>query len=156
MIRKWWKRHAQSLISRQDRGDTLIEVMVALSVVGISLAAGIGLANEAARTGRSAQERTEALKVAESQVERAKAFLATNNTVTTGVTPFCMNGAGAPVDTSDPACDTVDGFGGDGLYTLSAQEIPAGSGSYQFDVTWDHVNSTDNGALRIYYRAGPL
>ena len=58
-------------MSRQ-RGDTIIEVLLAMTVIGMSLGISYGIANRATQTGRQAQERTEALKLAESQLELLK------------------------------------------------------------------------------------
>lgn len=55
-----------------QRGDTIIEVMLAIAVVGMVLGASYRIANRALQTGRLAQEQTEALKIAESQIEKLK------------------------------------------------------------------------------------
>lgn len=59
-------------MQRNQRGDTIIEVMIAIAVVGMVLGASYRIANRALQTGRFAQEQTEALKIAESQVEKLK------------------------------------------------------------------------------------
>jgi prepilin-type N-terminal cleavage/methylation domain-containing protein len=46
-------------------GDTIIEVMLAMSIIGIVLGAAFGIANRSVSVGQDAQERTEALKLAE-------------------------------------------------------------------------------------------
>jgi len=54
---------------RKQNGDTLIEVMIALAIIGSVIAISYATASRALRTGRAAQERTEAVKFVESQVE---------------------------------------------------------------------------------------
>jgi prepilin-type N-terminal cleavage/methylation domain-containing protein len=52
-----------------QRGDTIVEVMIAMAVLGLVLASAFAISNRSYATGINAQERNEALKVAESQVE---------------------------------------------------------------------------------------
>jgi len=53
-------------------GDTIIEVMLAVAVVGMVVGASYSIATKALRTGRFAQEQTEALKLSETQLEKLK------------------------------------------------------------------------------------
>jgi prepilin-type N-terminal cleavage/methylation domain-containing protein len=57
---------------RNQRGDTIIEVLIAMSIIGLVLGASYGIANRSLAIGRSAQERTEASKISETQVERLR------------------------------------------------------------------------------------
>ncbi len=83
-------------------GDTLIEVMIALAIIGLVIAVSYSTANRALQVGRRAQERTEALKEAESQIETLKAIgslTGTNDifsTVPGGPTDpsFCVSSTG--------------------------------------------------------------
>lgn len=59
----------------KQRGDTIIEVFLAMAVIGLSLGISYGIANRATLTGRLAQERTEAVKIAEQHLEFMKAFI---------------------------------------------------------------------------------
>ncbi len=61
--------------NRRQRGDTIIEVMLAMVVVGMVLGVSYGIANRSVIVGRDAQERTEALKHAETQLELIKAYV---------------------------------------------------------------------------------
>ncbi len=58
--------------SLSQAGDTIIEVMLAVTVVGMVVGASYSIATRALRTGRYAQEQTEALKLAETQLEKLK------------------------------------------------------------------------------------
>ena len=58
-------------ISNQ-RGDTIIEVLLAMAVLGMVLGTSFGIVNRSLATGRDAQERSEATKFAESQLEKLK------------------------------------------------------------------------------------
>jgi type II secretory pathway pseudopilin PulG len=56
------------------RGDTIIEVLIALSVIGAVIGGAYATASRSLNVGRQAQERAEATRVAESQVESLKAL----------------------------------------------------------------------------------
>lgn len=149
--------------SRSQRGDTIIEVLIAMTVIGIVLGAAFGIANRALQTGRAAQEQTEALKVAESQLELMKAFLrSSNNNIQAFAAPFCIDrGASDPlaaaVATSNAICNNIDpnGVSGSGLYSVSITED---LGTYKVAVSWTRVGteSDDPGQLVLYYRLGGL
>lgn len=73
-------------IMRKQRGDTIIEVLLALSVIGLVLGSSYAISNRSLQIGREAQERTEALKQVETQLERLRAVSATVDT--TGTNPL--------------------------------------------------------------------
>jgi len=80
-------------------GDTIVEVMLALAVTVSVLTGAYVLANKALKIGRLAEERTEATKYAQGQVEAISAL------AREGV----LENAGIPADTpaSPPVCLTV-------------------------------------------------
>ncbi len=58
--------------AEKQRGDTIIEVLLAMAVLGMVLGTSFGIVNRSLATGRDAQERSEATKLAESQLEKLK------------------------------------------------------------------------------------
>ena len=57
---------------KNQRGDTLIEVMVAMAIVASVLGAAYTTSARALRLARQAQERAEAVKFTQSQIESLK------------------------------------------------------------------------------------
>jgi type II secretory pathway pseudopilin PulG len=51
------------------RGDTIVEVLIAMAVLGLVLTSAFAISNRSYATGISARERSEALEIAESQLE---------------------------------------------------------------------------------------
>ncbi len=119
---------------RSQRGDTIIEVLIAMSVLSLVLVTGYSISTRSLNGIRVSQERGEALKIAESQVEmlhalsaRAESFealenrgiIVQNNGLDTGLDnkktfspqeaadAFCFNSAGLVVKTNaaSPAGD---------------------------------------------------
>ncbi len=143
-----------------ERGDTIIEVLIAMTVIGLVLAASFGIANRAALTGRSAQDRTEALKLAESQLELLKGHLGQTGFNGPAFSSFCIdpnaaNSGAAAVNSTDGRCVNTNGQGGSGLYTVVITET---SGTYELAVSWQQINTTapEPATLLLYYRTGVL
>ena len=57
---------------RNQFGDTIVEVLFAVVVVGLAIALGYGIASRSLRASRQSQERIEALKIVEGQIEQLK------------------------------------------------------------------------------------
>jgi prepilin-type N-terminal cleavage/methylation domain-containing protein len=104
-----------------QKGDTIIEVLIAIAVMGTVIAGGFAIANRSMRGIRQAQERGEALKLAERQIERIKQYAPTNdNFFDSG--EYCLNDDGLRVGYSPTPenCKT-------GLYTVTNSAAPVGS-----------------------------
>ena len=147
--------------SFKQAGDTIIEVLIAMSVVGLVLAGAFGITNRAVLTGRAAQERTDALKIAESQLELLKVY-AKDSTFNGGLfSTFCIDQGAASasvsaVDSADTTmCKGVNEQGGVGIYDIT---IELNSGTYEVKLSWDEINSSAsvNATLSLYYRLGAL
>lgn len=149
----------------KQHGDTLIEVLLAMTVIGLVLSASFGIANRAAQTGRAAQERTEALKLAESQLELIKAYIKDtsggDNVESHSFSSFCIDmtapAAGAEaVNSTSSECRNIDVDGNSGgFYNV---EIVNNADTYEITVQWDRINTeaTEPGTLTLFYRTGVL
>lgn len=91
----------------QTRGDTIIEVLIALAVLGSALSVGYATASKALTTARISQEHSEAQGILESQVEllrqAAPSFATPASDIYTSKT-FCMstNGTAVPLRADFP------------------------------------------------------
>ncbi len=83
-----------------NRGDTIVEVMLALVVMSVAIGVSYGVANRSLKGMRIAQERGEATKIAESQAERLKKIK--QDEVATPAGPFCLYQLGAALNTVKP------------------------------------------------------
>lgn len=158
------------LHSRQS-GDTIIEVLLAMSVIGLVMGAAFGIANRSVQIGQDAQERTEALKIAESQLEIFKSEFAGNTDLQTQLedSPFCLDNSTAIlaiIESSEPECSGINGNGQTGLYKVSiippGDEINDPTRAYEFRVTWTRLGGTSNengvgiNNLSLYFKPGSL
>lgn len=69
-----------------QNGDTIVEVLICLAVVGFSLTLSYSLSRASLRKVRDAEERQQSTQMAQTQIERLKGFLAANPTIKTTFT----------------------------------------------------------------------
>lgn len=85
----------------KQRGDTIVEVLIALSIISLVITVSYATAQRSLRLGQRAQERLEAVKVAESQIETLKgmgAFTDTRDIFAAGyvsTNSFCVSPSSA-------------------------------------------------------------
>jgi prepilin-type N-terminal cleavage/methylation domain-containing protein len=93
-----------------QRGDTIVEVMIAMAVLGLVLASAFAISNRSYATGINAQERNEALKVAESQVELLRIASTLTDESIIDADPsrlFCIEPSGAKLERIEFASGAV-------------------------------------------------
>jgi len=140
-------------MSRQ-RGDTLVEVLIAIAVVSLVLGGAYVTSSRSLLATRSAQERGNALKIAESQIEQIKGLAASNSKAlfdASAPSPFCISTDGSVVASSDATC-TV---GTNGSPTTTEPKfvlsVTRSGNTFTLVETWNDVRSgTDQ--LQLKYR----
>jgi Tfp pilus assembly protein PilV len=168
----------KSLSNKNSRGDTIIEVVVCTAVIGLALAAGYTLTTHALRTGIAAGQRTEALYLAQGQIEFLKN--ANRNKVadtkyacptsnpscldssdTTQQAPFCINNLNssyqvAPTNIVDASVGSYFPPNpcvnyGNNPYNVYVQYKPS---TKVFTVTssWSSFSSNNQDQLNLYYK----
>jgi prepilin-type N-terminal cleavage/methylation domain-containing protein len=99
---------------QRQRGDTLVEVLISIAIVSLVLGGAYVTTNRSLTATRAAQERSNALKLAEGQVEQLKAIIAATPDQVFGPTApltFCVyNGAIIPNVPANVKC-AVDSKG---------------------------------------------
>ena len=144
-------RLSKPSIIRDRRGDTIVEVMIVLAVLGLAMGISYATANRSLLNARQAQENSIATEIARSQVEGLSSIGCTSgdascdptNLANSGTpsyklfqqtTPFCLNIAdvGDPIKpVTDPAC-TVDS-----LYHI--QITYTAPNNFTVEIIWDDV-----------------
>lgn len=152
----------------QEAGDTIVEVLIAIAVVGSVLGIAYSIMNRNLTIVRANQERTEATRVAQGQVEALKTLGSTTAgqtalaAVTTG---FCINsqneivplgGAAPNVDSADdgdfadyhPEEEATNPDGScrfQSLYHAGIRrQTVAGNVRYRVYVRWDKLQTSDS------------
>lgn len=146
------------------RGDTIVEVLLSIAITSVVLAGAYVAVNRSMKASRAAQERGEAVKVAEAQIEGLK-YLNLNkpaaNIYQEG--PFCISSGLAVIQFDSPPNissdeDDPNGCRFSGRYVASITRDSVG-GVHQIMVLWE--NATGSNAtpgypgfdqIKMYYR----
>lgn len=142
----------------KERGDTIVEVLIAIAVISLVLGGAYVTTNRSLIATRAAEERGNALKLTESQVEQLKGLAKTNPDAIFGSgtpMPFCI-----PPTTSLPVIATSAEckLGASGtpttvqpVYSLSINRASDGN---TFTVTnqWVDASGRITDSLRLIYR----
>lgn len=145
----------KSLIHSQ-KGDTIVEVLIAIAVMTSVLGGAFVMTNRSLQNTRTAQERVNAVKLAESQVELIKNVVATNPDAIFGAgvpAAYCINSAGTVLTSTNAACK-VDGAG-NATTTQPAFNLSITRSSNTFTVTnsWVSIRGGGNNSVQMKYRA---
>lgn len=161
-------------IRNKSRGDTIVEVLIALTVLSTILVGAYLTANRSQTANRASKERSEAIKVAESQIERLKGLLTKGPLVTPGgdgddntnpVGAFCVKADGseiAPITSDNPfgsleattlPYQPTDCGNQDTRYNVAIRANEAdGVTTYEFLVRWEKVGG-GRSQINMFYRA---
>lgn len=134
-----------------NRGDTIVEVMIVLTVLSLALSISYATASRSLTQARQAQENTEATTFAQSQIEQ----LRNNFTITDTLNPkyiyklppqtFCINNSnGEVVAVTDLACIKNN------LYNVSISYN--GDSTFIVTVVWDDLSSNGQSSVNMSYR----
>lgn len=138
-------------LKSNQRGDTIIEVLIAIAIASAVLGGAYAFTNRASKGTLQSQEHVEATRLVESQIERLRKRIDDGGSIDTS---FCFNSTGN-YTLADPCSFT--GLG-DFVYSVSVTSVPGGGSLGGFIYTaraeWPSVNSgTDR--VEMVYKAYP-
>lgn len=140
-------------------GDTIVEVMIVLAVLGLAISIAYATANRSLLNTRQAQENSEATQIAESQVEALSTLAndTTQNIYQAG--PYCISDT-APYAVQTTNCDKQTQNNGVSYTVQITCDAACLSGSnpnhnIKTFVTWPDVKGEGNDTVTIYYRVHP-
>lgn len=138
-----------------QRGDTLVEVLIAIAVVSLVMGGAYVTTNRSLLATRAAQERGNALKIAEAQIEQLKGMVATDSAAVFGAgvpSPFCISNTGTIVASTNAAC-TV---GTNGAPTTAEPRfrlsIVRSGNTFSLTESWVNVSGANSDQLQMKYR----
>ena len=148
-------------------GDTIVEVMIVLAVLGLALGISYQTASRSLKTTRSAQESSQATEILAGEVEGLRTLTCSNVSVGTcpsaaqvfNTTPYCITGTtpayttgvGCQVNQSGTICTATDSF----CYTLTIQYSTSGVNPdlFKLTATWPDASGTGpNDSQTVFYR----
>ncbi|HEY5667865.1 MAG TPA: hypothetical protein VIR03_01745 [Candidatus Saccharimonadales bacterium] len=138
-----------------EAGDTLVEVLMAIAVLGLALAGAFVTTNHSLLATRGSQERENGMKLVESQLEQVKNLASTNANAVFGAgvpASFCVNSSGAVVSSANASC-TVDASGvattAQPAYHLA---ITRNVNTFTITNRWTDVSGRQQDSVQMTYR----
>ncbi len=146
------------------RGDTIVEVMIVLAVLGMALGISYSTANRALLQARAAQENTKATEILQGQIEQLRTMSANPEFMPDGVTKnttgyiyfqpsktFCVD------STSQVVITTGAGFAGcqwESLYDIQIL-YDNNTSTFVLSASWDDVQGQGKDNVTLSYRVYP-
>ena len=127
----------------KQRGDTIVEVLIATAVVSLVLTGAMAVSNNSLKQIRAAQERSEAQAYAQSTVELLDGYTGAKGLALNGKCLYIDNAAGSisAASKTDAKCE----------FSIYKQVITYVAGSYVITVTWDGITGNKE-TLTLAYR----
>lgn len=129
----------------QQRGETIVEVLICLAILGLILTTAFVMTNRNQLTNRTAHERSEATKELETQLELLRGYT-TDASLPTGT--FCLQQNG-------PSIDVVSSCLRKDLYNISIQ-APSDTNKcndpFTISIEWDSLIKDTKEELKTYYK----
>lgn len=127
---------------QDERGDTIVEVLIAIAIVSLVLASGYAITNKNVAAIQEAQEQSYGQKLVQQQVE----YLRDNPVLATA--PGCFTG---PITYGTGAsCDRTNGGAVYNMKITPAATPPPGA-TFAITATWDTLTGS-TAHITVYYR----
>ena len=145
----------------KERGDTIVEVLIAIGILGAVLGGAYVVVNRNVTLNRTSQERLEAIKIAEGQFERLK-IVAANDTNAFSWNNFCLAQDNSRADAALAAC-RVNAAGTPTTdtpqYRIAITRVayvplagnPQAGTRFRATINWDNFAGTGTDNLDYYY-----
>lgn len=141
---------------QSQRGDTIVEVLISILVITSVLGGAFVMTNRSLQNTRTSQERVNAIKLTESQVELIKDVVANNPNAIFGAgvpATYCINSSGTVLISTNAACK-VDQTG-----TATTKEpafnlsITRSGNTFTVNNTWSNIRGGGTNSVQMKYRA---
>ncbi len=127
---------------KNSKGDTIVEVLISIGIISLVLTISYALANRNSAYIRQSQERGEAQKLSERQLEMLRNYLTPE---TPWETDFrCFDNNGHPTDTG---CNGISG-----LYNITIAVDPDDANTYTVTTQWDPLTGNAVQNLELSYK----
>jgi prepilin-type N-terminal cleavage/methylation domain-containing protein len=146
-------------------GDTIVEVMVVLAVLGLAFAISYATANHGLIQSRNAEEHSQALGIVDSQVELLRSAFSQQVTIAQDGTAFCMQGT-APIagfgigyPTAAAAADDFSKYPNSCKQNILYYEsivYDTTNNNFDFRIRWDGLGNLGRQQEEITYKISPL
>lgn len=140
------------MLKKNQKGDTIVEVLIVLAVLGLAIGISYATANRSLINARQAQESVKATTILQSQLENVRVLAASGDSappaqnVFTTTQPFCIIANTVRVATSTE-CSSID--------TIYKIAITEDDNKFTLVATWDDVTGQGTDRATLIYRWYP-
>jgi type II secretory pathway pseudopilin PulG len=141
-----------------SRGDTIVEVVIVTAILAVVLAGSYSLTSHALQNGIDSNKRTEALSIAQRQVEYLKDLYLHSADPDNALNPFrsasgiCLVNSGGSLQTPPPSYNdpsrVCSDYGGSGV----AVKVTYASDIFSVNAAWEGFSNHQN-EVNLYYKA---
>jgi len=151
-------------LRRNERGDTIVEVLISILIVSVILTGAYVTTNTSLRTTRASEERTAALKLVQGQLELVKSMMASSagaTVVNSAPANFCIvpnTAVGAQPTTpgSTAAACQQDSNGNPTTQALRYKLAISKTGNiFTAQAKWDSIVNSGQDSVQMTYRVYP-
>lgn len=143
----------------KQRGDTIVEVLISITIISLILGGAYVTTNKSLVATRRAQERANALKLAESQLEQIKGVVATSPSDIFGGTapsPFCVYATGGVlkvVAASNVNCTVNTSGVATTVEPKFRLSVTRSGNTFTITDTWNDLTNATTDQVTLKYRA---
>lgn len=135
----------------RQAGDTIVEVIVVLAVLGLAISISYATANRSLQATRQAEENAQATQILQGQIEALRSY-ATNtstdpNYIFRSPQTFCVATTGNIAE-APAACLN-------GIFAIAISYDSANSDTFTARATWDDVTGSGKDTVVMVYRVHP-
>jgi len=128
----------------KEAGDTIVEVLIATAVISAALGMAYAISNRSLRAGQQSQERVEALKLVEGQIEKLKYLARTDGAFDTvyRASDYCITQTTPPQKKAktDALCTVNNRYALEIAYTGDVvNDPPRRLGNFLVKATWNRL-----------------
>ena len=142
----------------QERGDTIVEVLIALAIISSVLAGAFFVTNRSAQNVLNTEEHARATQLLQGQIEQIRASKVSGMSWTDLPNFYCYDTDGSIVNSVSPSnfgCDVpIDGSGSGPAYTFLIEKETSWqlneSTLFRVSIAWEGVRGQDNSEQMLY------
>jgi prepilin-type N-terminal cleavage/methylation domain-containing protein len=140
-----------------ERGDTIVEVLIAIAVISLILGGAFVMTNRSLQGTRDAQERVNATKLVEGQIEQIKELAGGSESDTlfgtTVPASFCIDADGAVVNAASSGCRVNASGGAPTTEPIFGLVVTRAGNTFTVRTEWTSVRGDTQNNVEMKYRA---
>lgn len=143
---------------QQERGDTIVEVLIALAIISSVLAGAFFVTNRSAQNVLNTEEHARATQLLQGQVEQIRASVTDGASWTDLPNFYCYDTDGSIVNSVSPSnfgCDvSIDGSGSGPAYTFLIEKESTWQANtstlFRASIAWEGIRGQANSEQMLY------